>query len=181
MTRGHGPDCPQDVREKSTGRPGVDIEREKNKGLSSSVSVRSGLHPREHDQLTAATITLVALRPDWRHDTTRDALAADPRPWRTVIAAALACALDPQAHPALIATTRPERYTADAGPTPTPPSIADYRNAPRCPHGAHEGACALCRRHLPADPEDAAWIAFAGLCILAGVFVFGKAVIWLFL
>lgn len=123
----------------------------KERDLGSSDQVRSGWHPRETNQLDAAAITLVALRPDWRHDATRDALATDPRPWRTVIAAALACALDPQAHPALIGTTRPQSFTAHAGPTPTPPTVAEYRATPRCHHGAAEGACALCRRHIPAE------------------------------
>jgi len=146
----------RDVARTPDARFGESKTKRSNKGLSSSESVRSDPHPRESNQLAAAATTLTVLRPDWRYDATYGALHDDPRPWRTVIAAALTCALDPQAHPALIATTRPERYAADHGPTPTPPDIATWRNAPRCPHGAHEGACALCRRHVPADPEDAA-------------------------
>jgi len=101
--------------------------------------------------LAATVVTLVALRPDWRADVLDDVLGKDPRPWRTVIAAALTCALDGQAHPGLIATTGPRWFTGEHAPTPTPPTIAEWRNAPRCGHGEIAGHCALCRRHIPAE------------------------------
>jgi hypothetical protein len=117
--------------------------------LGLGTSLRAGNH------LQAAAMTVVGLRPDWTEADVYAVLARDSRPWRTVLGAALRCALDPDIrHPGAIETSNPDR--ASLGPTPTPPAIATWRTAPRCPHGAHEGACALCRRHVPADPEDAA-------------------------
>jgi hypothetical protein len=101
--------------------------------------------------LAATVVALIALRPDWRPDVLDDVLSKDPRPWRTVIAAALTCALDGQAHPGLIASTGPRWFTGEYAPTPTPPAIADYRRAARCAHGEIEGQCALCRRRIPAE------------------------------
>lgn len=125
MQRDSHANVTRDVTRTSQSRSGESKTETKSvTGLTGSVSVRTP-SPRETDQLSAAAITLVALRPDWRYDTTRQALATDPRSWRDVIAAGLACALDPQAHPALIATTTPARVVADHGPTPTPPSYAE--------------------------------------------------------
>jgi hypothetical protein len=77
-------------------------------------------------------------------------LARDGRPWRTVIGAALRCALDPDIrHPGAIETSNPARATY--GPTPTPPTVAEYRAITRCDHGAEADRCALCRRHIPAE------------------------------
>jgi hypothetical protein len=33
-------------------------------------------------------------------------------------------------------------------PVPTPPTVAEFANAPRCEHGSIEGQCALCRRGI---------------------------------
>ena len=122
-------------------------------GLSGPVSVRKP--PPGTDLIAAAATTLTSLRPDWRYDTLYAALRDDPRPWRDVIAAGLACALDPQAHPALIATTNPARVVAEHGPTSTPPTIAELRRAQQqreqadCGHGDVAERCALCRHHIP--------------------------------
>lgn len=87
-----------------------------------------GTSLRAANGLQATTITLLILRPDWPAADTQAALARDPRPWRTVVAAALACALDPAIeHPSRIETTNPARVVADHGPTPTPPSYAEVR------------------------------------------------------
>lgn len=91
-------------------------------GQGSSDSVRSGWH-LEADQAGVVAAALLTVRPDWRYDATRDALRHDPRPWRTVVAAALTCALDPQAHPKLIEHTTARRFEADQAPTPIPPPV----------------------------------------------------------
>ena len=109
--------------------------REENKGLGLGTSLRAG------DLLSAATMTVLSIRPDWREDHTRAVLARDTRPWRVVVAAALRCALDPRCeHPSRIETTNP---AGDALPTPIPPTL--HRRVAQCPHGAESGLCALCR------------------------------------
>jgi hypothetical protein len=127
----------------------------KEQDLGSSTQVRRGRPGlraiRSEDVLAATVVTLTALRPDWRADVLDEVLAADPRPWRTVITAALVVALDGQGHPALIPTTAPARFAADAGPTPTPPTVAEWRAAHRCAHGEIDRQCALCRRNIPAE------------------------------
>ena len=68
-------------------------------------------------------MTVLSLRPDWPEHAVAAVLARDPRPWRTVVAAALTCALDPRIeHPAAIETSNPARSSE---PTPTPPPLAE--------------------------------------------------------
>ncbi len=124
-------DMSTDVRTRERGR-------EKYMGLDLGTSLRT------HDTLSAAALTLVTLRPDWREQAVRDVLATDPRPWRTVIAAALTCALDPRIeHPNAITTSNPSRSSE---PTPVPPPITEVRVPLRtCDHGGVEGRCPMCR------------------------------------
>lgn len=116
-----------------------------------------GTSLRAANGLQATTITLLILRPDWPAADTQAALARDPRPWRTVVAAALACALDPAIeHPSRIETTNTPAIAA-AGPTPVPPSLAELRRTQRrledddCGHGDIRERCALCRHHRSAE------------------------------
>lgn len=118
-------------------------------GLGTSLRASNGLQ--------ATTITLLILRPDWPEADTAAVLARDPRPWRTVVAAALACALDPAIeHPSRIETTNTPAIAA-AGPTPVPPSLAELRRTQRrledddCGHGDIRERCALCRHHRSAE------------------------------
>ncbi len=124
-------DMSADVRARERGR-------EKFMGLDLGTSLRA------HDTLSAAALTLVTLRPDWREQAVRDVLAADPRPWRVVLAAALTCALDPRIeHPSAITTSNPGRSSE---PTPVPPPITEVRAPLRtCDHGGVEGHCPMCR------------------------------------
>ncbi|MGE3449539.1 MAG: hypothetical protein AB7H92_18380 [Microbacteriaceae bacterium] len=122
-----------------------------------STGLGLGTSLRASNGLQATTITLLILRPDWPEGDTAAVLARDPRPWRTVVAAALACALDPAIeHPSRIETTNAPAIAA-AGPTPVPPSLADVRReaarrtADDCGHGDIRERCALCRHHRPAE------------------------------
>ena len=87
------------------------------------------------DPWDALTRVLSLLRPDWRPEAIRGALLDDKRPPRDVVAAAVACALDPDTrHPAAIA----HRTTGSA--TPTPPNL---RRDDLCP--VHLDDAATCR------------------------------------
>lgn len=122
-----------------------------------STGLGLGTSLRASNGLQATTITLLILRPDWPEADTAAVLARDPRPWRTVVAAALTCALDPAIeHPSRIETTNAPAIAA-AGPTPVPPSLTELRRAQRqledddCGHGDIRERCALCRHHRPAE------------------------------
>jgi len=66
---------------------------------------------REIDRIDAATVTILSVRPDWAPLVVRRILAADRRAWRDVVAAATACALDPEVrHPAAITNHDSRRY-----------------------------------------------------------------------
>jgi hypothetical protein len=92
---------------------------------------------------------LVTLRADWDVLAIEAAVAADDRPWRTVVLASIRGAA--LTGPDTIRHPNGLRYVnADgAGATPTPPSIAELRTAPRCDNGAivqPDGRCCpLCR------------------------------------
>lgn len=105
-----------------------------------------GTSTRALDPLTATTATVLILRPDWREDAVRAVLARDPRPWRTVVAAALTCALDPRIeHPNAIETSNP---AGSSHPTPVPPPIAEvYAPRQTCGHGGIVGRCPMCRTY----------------------------------
>ncbi len=102
------------------------------------------------DWLDALTAVTVALRPDWSPAAIRRALERDDRP-RTVIAAAVLRARDVDVnHPNGL------RYIgADHTATPIPPTLTEYRNAPRCDHGGEQGRCALCRTHTRTEEVPA--------------------------
>ncbi len=102
------------------------------------------------DWLDALTAVTVALRPDWSPAAVRRALERDDRP-RTVIAAAVLRARDDDVnHPNGL------RYIgADHAATPIPPTLTEYRNAPRCSHGGEQGRCALCRTHTRTEEVPA--------------------------
>lgn len=93
----------------------------------------------EADALTRLVATL---RPAWDIPTIRRAIERDDRPWMTVVAAYWRGALDPDiAHPNGL------RYIApvDDRAVPRLPTPGELDRAPRCPHGAVSGTCALCR------------------------------------
>ncbi len=140
MERDSATDVTRDVTRTSLSRS---VES-KSKSKETTTGLGLGTSLRAHDTLSAAALTLVTLRPDWREQAVCDVLAADPRPWRVVIAAALTCALDPRIeHPAAITTSNPGRSSE---PTPVPPPIAEVRAPLRtCDHGGIEGRCPSCR------------------------------------
>ena len=87
------------------------------------------------DPWDALTRVVSLLRPDWRPEAIRGALLDDKRPPRDVVAAAIACALDPDIrHPGALA----HRTTGSA--TPTPPR---FRSDALCP--VHLDDAATCR------------------------------------
>lgn len=94
----------------------------------------------------ALALVVETLRPDWSASDIAKALAADDRPWRTVVLASIRGAAGTDIrHPNGLRYVNPD----GAAPTPVPPSLAEYRNAPRCDdHGAITGSCALCRRGI---------------------------------
>ena len=99
---------------------------------------------REIDRLDAATVVVTSLRPDWNDVEVRAILARIRKPWSAVLAAALACALDP-------GTRRPGRIeTWEPGkPEDRPPSVAEVlamtRDENICNHGGVVDRCPLCR------------------------------------
>lgn len=91
----------------------------------------------------ALALVVETLRPDWSATEIAKALAADDRPWRTVVLASLRGAVDHGTR-----TPNGLRYVNAAGDAPTeiPPSLHAWRNATRCTeHGEILGRCAPCR------------------------------------
>lgn len=86
---------------------------------------------------------IVSIRPDWARDVVYDAVKADDRPWRTVVAGSIRGALDPDTrHPNGL------RYVNPAGPSTAPqlPTVAEALNPDLDDHGFRVGACPVCRR-----------------------------------
>jgi hypothetical protein len=82
------------------------------------------------------------LRPEWSSTDIAKALAADDRPWRTVVLASIrGAAGDDIRHPNGLRYVNPD----GVGGTPLPPTVRELRTAPTCQHGAASGLCALCR------------------------------------
>ena len=135
---------PLDVQRTSIGRPApvrTQTETETQLPTSSGTEPQSGragtIHARisQLDPWDALTRVLSLLRPDWQPERIRGALLDDKRPPRDVVAAAIACALDPDIrHPGAIA----HRTTGTA--TPTPPNL---RRDDLCP--VHLDDAATCR------------------------------------
>lgn len=113
---------------------------------------------REIDRLDAAAVTVLSIRPDWQPLVVRRILAADQRAWREVVEAAVRCALDPEVRsPAAITNHDTRRYgPSEAERHPSAVQLAAWRDAPRCPHGAASGTCALCRNGIDPTTGDVA-------------------------
>jgi hypothetical protein len=103
----------QDKQDRNSARDRT-TERPEAKAAATSTHARiSSIDPWD---ALARVVSL--LRPDWQPERIRGALLDDKRPPRDVVAAAVACALDPDTrHPAAIA----HRSTGRA--TPTPPAM----------------------------------------------------------
>ncbi len=109
----------------------------------------ASIHP-----LDALSVTVCWLRPDWSPIQVRKTLARMTVPWRDRAVAALRAATDPEIRtPWAIENLDGRRYE----PTPTPPTIAELRQAQQqrdtddCGHGDVADRCALCRHHIPAE------------------------------
>jgi hypothetical protein len=85
------------------------------------------------------------LRPEWSPTEIDRALAADDRPWRTVVLASIrGAAGNDIRHPNGLRYVNPDGTAT----TSLPPTVRELRTAPRCQHEAPSGACALCRAGL---------------------------------
>jgi hypothetical protein len=73
----------------------------------------------------------------------------DDRPWAVVVATGITRCTDRDVR--LPAGLRHVGPVAGRTAAPHIPTVAEYRATPRCHHGAPEGACALCRRRIPAE------------------------------
>ena len=96
----------------------------------------------------AAAVCLI--RPDWNHAAVRAVLLRTGGSWRDLATRALRVALNPdQRTPLGIENADLREYE----PTQTPPTLTEYRNAPRCDHGAEVGKCFPCRAtHRTEEP-----------------------------
>ncbi len=93
----------------------------------------------------ALTAVVCRLRPEWSPVEVRRWALTDPRGESAVITAGITGAASRAARfPAGLAKVGPE---LDLGTVELPPTLAEYRNAPRCRHGAEVGRCFPCRAH----------------------------------
>ena len=103
---------------------------------------------RSIDDVLSLDRVVASIRPDWQWDAICAAIAADDRPWRTVVAASIRGALldgpDTIRHPNGLRYVNPTAGTV-AQPLPSP---AELDRMPRCSHGAASGSCALCRNGI---------------------------------
>lgn len=112
---------------------------------NSNGNTPSSLSDEQRGRLAELAGIIVTLRPDWRWLDVFAAVKADDRPWRTVVAGSIRGALldgpDTIRHPNGLRYVNPTH-----GDTiPRLPTPAELDRAPRCPHGAVSGTCALCR------------------------------------
>jgi hypothetical protein len=99
-------------------------------------------------QADALARLVTDLRPDWRPEDVRAWAMTDDRPWAIVVTTGITRCTDRDVRlPAGLRHVGP----AAASATPRIPTIAEWRNAPRCGHGEIAGHCALCRRRIPAE------------------------------
>jgi hypothetical protein len=126
---------------------------------TSSLSAAQGGRRAEESSLTARipfretaslAAVILSIRTDWDEVAVVRAIQADDRPWRTVVAASIRGALldgpDTIRHPNGLRYVNP----ADGTTVPRLPTPAELDRAPRCPHGAVSGTCALCRNGVEA-------------------------------
>lgn len=93
----------------------------------------------------ALAAVIETLRPEWSPTEIDRALAADDRPWRTVVLASIrGAAGNDIRHPNGLRYVNPDGTAT----TSLPPTVRELRTAPRCQHEAPSGACALCRAGL---------------------------------
>jgi hypothetical protein len=138
MSSGHDAEIPAQTKTETKNKP----TSSRNDALGRAVENATTATIRSIHPLDAMTAVVVGLRPDWRPETVRAALARDRRPWRDVALAAVRAATDPDVRtPGAIENHDARQYA----PTPVPPTVAYLRTVPRCQHGAESGCCALCR------------------------------------
>lgn len=91
-------------------------------------------------------VIIATVRPDWRLEDIRKAIASDDRPWRTVVAASIRGALldgpDTIRHPNGLRYVNP----TSTDTTPPLPTVDEALNPQLCRHEFRAGACPLCRR-----------------------------------
>lgn len=112
----------------------------------------------EINEWSALARVITALRPDWRWADVRAALLADDRAYAAIARSAILGASDHDVrHPNGLRYVNPR----GDGPTeaerhPSAVQLGTWRDAPRCPHGAASGTCALCRNGIDPTTGDVA-------------------------